>query len=387
VANEDTLGTIGGSADIDSAEVDKIFKEAFAQALPEGTKIQEPVVEQPVVETEQKPVVEEKKEPAVTPAPIVAEVVKTEATPPEKTEATPTQVDPNAWLNSLPEDLRAQAKAVLDERDRFKHSADSDRQRVIALNKKSMTLDRELAALRAQIQKPQDPQLAAATVKDSAKSSAEWEQLLGADPTLAKAIESRVNQLVEARENAAIGKFDEVAKQRASQAVAPLQAKSAADHYEQEMQALLKEVPNAQDVFASPQYNKWFNEYASPDIKEKVLHSIDHRTALDALYLYSRDLPKVVNDMVAAGEMEAPPAIQAVAQTEQKPAVVAADTSKADQVAKQREQKLTQAPVVQQAPAAVIPVAQAGIGASVDLDDPGTIALFEQVFKQNSRSR
>ncbi len=368
MANEDTLGTIGGSADVESKEVEELFNKAFEKALPEGNKIQEPVAV-PVVE-EVKPVVEEVK-------PVVAEVAATPAA------ETPPAEDPNAWLTSLPEDLQAKAKAVFDERDRFKHSAESDRQRVIALNKKSMTLDRELAALRAQSHKPQDIQLAAQTVKDSQKSSEEWEQLIGADPTLAKAVDSHVNKIVEARLTQLSAQFDEVARQRANQAVAPLQAKSAADQYDTELQAVLKEVPNAQDVFASAQYNKWFNEYASPDIKEKISTSIDHRTALDALYLYSRDLPRVVEDMVAAGEMEAP---QAVAPTEQK-VTPAADTSRADQVAKQREQKLTKAPVVQQAPAAVIPIAQAGAGASVDLDDPGTVAMFEQAFKKHSRQK
>lgn len=382
----DPLNQIGGQADLENTDVEKIFNEAYAKALPDAPKAAEPIVVPEPVKEEVKPeVAEEKKEevktpevvhPAVVEKPVVAatEEVKTE------TKTTATQEDPNAWLNSLPEDLRAKAKQVLDERNTFKHQFDSDRQRVIALNKKSMNLERELAALRSQVHKPQDPQLAAQAAQDANKSLAEWEQLIGADPTLAKAIDQRV----EARLNAAIGQFDSIAQQRAKQAVAPVQARQEVAARDEEVQLLLKEVPNALDVFESEQYKYWFDTYAAPGIKNVALTSTDHRDALEVLGVYARDLPKVVNDLVAQGKMQAPPQ---AAPAEQKQAPVAVDTSKADQVAKQREQKLTQAPVVQQAPAAVVPVAQAGAGASIDLDDPGTIALFEQAFQQNLRKR
>jgi len=391
------LTTIGGAADIDSPEVQELFNKAYAQEHPEHPKVPDPIDVPAVVEQkiEATPATPEIPDPAV-----VENKAKTEVQPDAAKEVIPAAVnppaatnDPNAWINSLPnEDLKAQARKIIEERDFAKHQWDSDRQRAQALNRKAMNQDRELAELRAKIQRPQaaqDPQLAAQATKEANKSLAEWEELVSADPKLAKAIEQKANEIAEARHNAAIGTMDEIAQQRVKQAVAPLQQSQLNNQIEQERQLLLKSVPNAQDVFASEQYAYWLENKASPGLKNLAYNSTDHRDALEVLSAYSYNLPSVVNEMVALGRMQPPPAQPQAVQQQQAAAtpVEAVDTSKADKVAKTRADKLTNAPVVQQAPAAVIPTSTVGAGGIVDLDDEGVQAYFTESFKKNLRTR
>lgn len=393
----DPLNTQQGAADLSSTEAEELFNKAFTESLT-GARVSAPAEVVPAAveatkELEPTPAVEQPPE-VVTEKPVEVVEQKKEEEPKPADGDAPKPDDPFAWISTLPDDVKSRVQSVVTERNQFKHQADSDRQRVIALNKKSMSLDRELAALRSKTHKPQanddTPPAANQRVQDTPpKNRAEWEQLLQADPALAQAIEGRVQDMVEARLKAAIGDFDRTTQERVQQAIAPLEVSQQNVRYNEEMDLLLQQVPNAMEVLQSDQYKHWYANYASPSMRHIAENSIDHRDALDVLYAYSRDLPTVINDLVAQGKMEAPQQAEQATQKQKQEEVPTpkADTTKADQVAKQREQKLNQAPVVQQASTVGIPSAQAPRGSQADLEDPAVIALFEKAFKENLRTR
>jgi hypothetical protein len=374
--------------DIDSDETQKLIEQEFNKALghhsPAATAVASPeVVDKPI---------EVPKEIKEAPA-VVAEVTKVEGTP-QVESATTTQVTKTDesktvadsglnvpdWAKSLDPELQKKIYDVAQAAQYHEQKWRSDVGRQNALQQKLLEARKQLATLSSQVMKPQDDNLAAAAQGDHAKSLAEWNQLIEADPNLAKAIDLRI------RAETAQLKAETQGQIKAT--VDPLYQHTEQNHVEEQRRILHDNVPNYQEVIKSPVYQYWFNNHAAPGIQNLARSSADASDAINILKMYAQEAPHVYNEMVNRGML---PREEATV-TQPARSVPAQDTALADKVAKTREEKVTQAPVVTSVQTPVVATSANSLsnskpGQAIDLDDEYVKQLFEAEYKKNTIRR
>lgn len=381
-SSENGQNVPANSIDLESDAAQKAFEEAFNKAagISEPTKVvtepEKPALEEPVKAEKETPVVQESvvKEDKET----VTEPVTKETVPEAQKKD-----DPYAWVGALPQDVQDKIRKEIETRSLAEHRLKSDVGRQNALQQKSLRLERELADLRSRVLKPQDPELAAAAKADQAKSLADWNTLIEADPSLAKAVETRIQAELSALEQ----KFE----QRINAQTDPLYQHSLDTYAERERQLLQSEVPNYQEVISSPVFSYWVSNIAAPGLQKLASDSNDHRDAITVLKAYSNDAQGVYEFLVNTGQMQALP-VQETAKTEPAKQVEVKDTSHADKVAQSRQQKVQTAPVIPTSPNPIATPKANSLGTSrpgdaADLDDAATLAMFEDAFKKYSARR
>lgn len=384
--------------DPNSADAQKWFSEAFASETGKDINTTtvvtppEPEATAPTVEvkTEQPPKKEEVK---VEPKLENQQAQKVEAATEKKEDAPTTQPSygnlPD-WAKDLPDAVKQNLSKELQEKLYYQQWKKSEEGRQASLQKLLLNTRRELADLRAKQNKPQeDSDLAAAAKADSAKTIAEWNALIEADPNLAKAIDLRTQQLI-AAESAKV-KAETQAQIQAN--VGPLLQHTEETYEQQQRRIVLDQIPNFDEVVSSPVYAYWVNRKASPGIKSLIYNSQEADDVMTVMQMYAQSAPSVYQEMVRAGMLPAQesPAQQRSTQVAQPQAPAPEVVAHADKVAQERANKVNSAPVVPASPAPVVPNAHGPIsrvpGDKVDPHDAAVQALFAAEFKKNQVQR
>lgn len=311
--NSQISGTFNQSVGLTADDAEKLFQAAFA-----GEDVTKLTSETPAEPTPEAPVEPAKSEVADPAAPAASEDKGSAPADPNA------QPDPYAWVGALgDEETKAKVAQILRERQELEHKYNSDRGRVKAASTAVQNLKAELEALRAaKEEKPQAATKPAAASVDI-PDSPEWSRVKEADSELATAIEKRAQELIEARLKQLAPDFGATAEERVKAAIAPFEQERVMQQQQQELYKLQQYVPNYQQVAASPQYNEWLEYYATPEIAH-LANNADTAskaiTVLQAFDYYAKQ--RWGNPQQAA------------------PAVAATDTTVADALAKQREDKL-----------------------------------------------
>lgn len=387
VATPDTIPA--NHIDIDSQETQKLLDDAFNSARGKDT---------PSVE-----VVPEPKEPAKEAPQVEIDANKDEAstatkvadTTEAKQEDAKSKETPNKdsqelvgipdWAKDLPREVQEKVLSIAQEAQYHQQRWRSDIGRQSALQNKLTEARRELARLSSQVKRPQeDSDLAAATKGDHSKSLEEWNQIIEADPNLARAIDLRIKAEVNQAKT-------EIARQVDAN-IDPLYQHNAQAFVEEQNRILHEAVPNVDEVLQSPVYNYWINNRAAPGIRQLATTSIDASDAINVLRVYAQEASGVFNEMVARGMIPNPQQVSTQsAQPVQQQTTTQVDTSVADKVAKNREQKVHAAPVVPTAPVTApttsmaTTLANSKPGQSVDLDDEYVQRALETAYNQYKR--
>lgn len=372
--------------DLESADAQKMFSEAFAGARGVDPPAITPVVPEPVVDTPA--VVEAKPD---TPAVVTTIPEANKDTPPSapaKTE--PTQVtqrpsDIPDWATKLDPELQDRVREVLRSKLQAEQRARSDSGRISAFQRQILERDRRIAELATQRTQPQDPNLAAAGKQDQAKTLEAWKQLNEAEPGIANAVDSRLSAETQALREELAAIKDTVKAQ-----TDPLYQQQERAYVEDQRRLLTEAIPNYVEVVNHPVYKYWFDTKASNGIKQLASTSTDHQDAVNVLSMYAQwaQTPQAVDELVNRGIISKDDVPQQAPQTVQTSTPV--DTALADKVAKSRENKVTTAPVVANTPSpitpgSVNPLHNSKPGDAVDIDSDQVAALFAETYKKYKR--
>ena len=387
VATPDTIPA--NHIDIDSQETQKLLDDAFNSARGKDTPSVE-VVPEPKESVKEVPQVEidANKDEAST-------ATKVADTTEAKQEDAKSKETPNKdsqelvgipdWAKDLPREVQEKVLSIAQEAQYHQQRWRSDIGRQSALQNKLTEARRELARLSSQVKRPQeDSDLAAATKGDHSKSLEEWNQIIEADPNLARAIDLRIKAEVNQAKT-------EIARQVDAN-IDPLYQHNAQAFVEEQNRILHETVPNVDEVLQSPVYNYWINNRAAPGIRQLATTSIDASDAINVLRVYAQEASGVFNEMVARGMIPNPQQVSTQsAQPVQQQTTTQVDTSVADKVAKNREQKVHAAPVVPTAPVTApttsmaTTLANSKPGQSIDLDDEYVQRALETAYNQYKR--
>lgn len=387
VATPDTIPA--NHIDIDSQETQKLLDDAFNSARGKDTPSVEVVPEpkEPVKEAPQVEIDVNKDE--------TSTATKVADTTEAKQEDAKSKETPNKdsqelvgipdWAKDLPREVQEKVLSIAQEAQYHQQRWRSDIGRQSALQNKLTEARRELARLSSQVKRPQeDSDLAAATKGDHSKSLEEWNQIIEADPNLARAIDLRIKAEVNQAKT-------EIARQVDAN-IDPLYQHNAQAFVEEQNRILHEAVPNVDEVLQSPVYNYWINNRAAPGIRQLATTSIDASDAINVLRVYAQEASGVFNEMVARGMIPNPQQVSTQsAQPVQQQTTTQVDTSVADKVAKNREQKVHAAPVVPTAPVTApttsmaTTLANSKPGQSVDLDDEYVQRALETAYNQYKR--
>lgn len=241
--------------DIDSADAQKLFADAFKEARGVETPAHTPVIETPTVVSEAK--VDVPAEPVVeTPKPDVAVEKKDTPAPPEpeKKEEVQARSDLPEWASKLDPALQENIREVLTARQTAEHKARSNAGRQAALQRQIYERDRRISELVAKMIKPSDNNQIAAGKEDSAKTLEAWKQLNEAEPGIANAVDSRIKAL-EDQLNQKLAANADVIKATTD----PLYQQRETEYREQQQQILADAIPNYADVINHTAYKYWFD--------------------------------------------------------------------------------------------------------------------------------
>jgi len=376
--------------DIDSQETQKLLDDAFNSARGKDTpsvgvvsEPKEPVKEAPQAATNASTDEDSGAKQATTTQ------AKAEDKSPDTgtTESKQELVGIPDWAKDLPREVQEKVLSIAQEAQYHQQRWRSDIGRQSALQNKLTEARRELARLSSQVRQPQeDSDLAAATKGDHSKSLEEWNQIIEADPNLAKAIDLRIKAEVSQAKT-------EIARQVDAN-IDPLYRHHEQAFVEEQNRILHEVVPNVDQVLQSPVYNFWINNRAAPGIRQLATTSTDASDAINVLRMYAQEAPSIFNEMVSSGMLPAPQVLQQNPSQTAQPAhqqTVSNDTSVADKVAKNREQKVHAAPVVPTAPVTApttsmaTTLANSKPGQSIDLDDEYVQRALETAYNQYKR--
>lgn len=347
--NSENTGTFSGNGGLSEADAQKIFNDVYG--IPNAPEIKDEVVESAKAE-----VVE------AAPA-VVAEADSTKGTetPPDKQAE-----DPLAWLNSVSdESLKAKISEVLRERAEIKHKYDSDRGRIAQAREAVTGLRQELDQLRARVNKPQEQKPAAAQSKTDIPDNPEWSKIAEDDPTLARAVEKRANEIVEARLKQLAPELSKIAEERTQAALAPFERDRAEQRLQDEMYRLKEAVPNFEQVVSSPQYNEWLEYYATPEIAHMAQGADTYTKAITVLQAFEH---YALNRFYGGQRPQA---------KSQEAAKAVVDTSVADKLAQERENKSRTGV----APGAARQTTPVGAGSAAKRE-PQTREELEKIFNE-----
>jgi hypothetical protein len=216
------------------------------------------------------------------PPPTEQEAPKEEVTP-ESTEQPKEEVKPPdnlAWLDTLPEEAKQRFEEVLREHAALQNNYKAVTNRLAPTQRRLAEAQRRLQELTSTTPNPVT-QGDASDTKPKADGTAKdelWERIRESDPVLAEAIEAQLK-----RERAALA-------QEMEQRLRPLQERTRDDDLRTEVQTLTQLVPNAVEVFQSPDFNGWLD--AQPPTVQKMFESSDHRDALALLRLFDADVAR-----------------------------------------------------------------------------------------------
>jgi len=382
VANPDSIPD--NHIDIDSQETQKLLDDAFNTARGKDSPSVE--VTTPEVKTEPPVEIDASKDESGTTKVVAPTQAKVEDKKPkeEKPEDKQELTGVPDWAKDLPREVQEKVLSIAQEAQYHQQRWRSDIGRQSALQNKLTEARRELARLSSQVRTPQeDTDLAAAAKGDHSKSLEEWNQIIEADPNLARAIDLRIKAEVSQAKT-------EIARQVDAN-IDPLYQHNAQAFVEEQNRILHEAVPNVDQVLQSPVYNFWINNRAAPGIRQLATTSTDASDAINVLRVYAQEAPSVFNEMVSSGLIPAPQQGQVQAQPAQPAQQQTVDTSVADKVAKVREQKVHAAPVVPVAPVAApttsmaTTLANSKPGQAIDLEDAYVQRALEEAYNQYKR--
>lgn len=369
--------------DLDSAEAQKMFSDAFSASRGVEPPAIVPVIPEPVVDT---PAVVEAKKEDISAVVTITPEAKVDTPSAQVTEPTAAPVqrpsDIPDWAAKLDPELQDKVREVLRSKLQAEQRARSDSGRISAFQKQILERDRRIADLATQSNKPQDPNLAAAGKQDQANTLEAWKQLNDAEPAIAAAVDARLAQIQEQM----AGVKDAVKAQ-----TDPLYQQQERAYVEDQRRLLTEAIPNYVEVVNHPVYKYWFDQKASSGIKKLAGTSTDHQDAVNVLSMYAQwaQTPQALDELVSRGIISKDDVPQqAPAQTVQTSTQV--DTALADKVAKSRNDKVTAAPVVANTPSPIAPgnvnaLHKSKPGDGVDLEGDEAVALFAKAYKENKR--
>lgn len=240
--------------------------------------------------------------------------------------------NPYAWVDSLTDaDMKAKVSKILAERLDLEHRWKSDNGRFRSAVQTVNQLKQELEKFKETKPQEEAPKpTKAAEIQIDIPDDPEWRKIAEADPELARAVDKRAKEIIEARLKNLAPDLSKQAEERVRAAVAPYEARQREEQFYQEMQQLQRDVPNLNEVVTSQQYKDWVQYYATPEIRELALNADSYTKAITVLKQYDYDM-RIRGGFKPAQEAQP-----------QKPI----DNTKAelaDKLAKEREDKLNKA--------------------------------------------
>lgn len=291
---------------------DKLFEEAFA-SVTEGRELKS---EEPIKEAQPE------------------EEVKEEAKDSEPAQ----EPDPNSWLESLPEDVRANVQTLVEEHAHLQQNYKSVYNRLAPTQRRLAELERRIKEQQYPQTREPAPGNASEKSPEQIERDEEWERIKESDPVLAEAFEKKLKKQQE--------QFDKLIEER----LRPYQERSYNDDLDRETQALLQVVPNAVEVFSHPSYMGWLE--AQSESVQRLNKSPRHEDAIALLKLYDADISRY------QASQQPPP--QAQPQVNQEAA----------KVQQRREDKLKN------------PVPQSGARTAPKQEEMDETKLFNEFFKK-----
>lgn len=293
-------------------EADRLLLGDKAPPIVEETPavVEEPVVEEtPPVE----PVVEEE----VPATPVEGEVEQKPA---------PTEEKVDAWLESVPEDVRGKVQERLDALAQAEHKIRSDDGRVRAFQRQAEELKQQLKKMSG------TPQTPAATV-DAPTTNEGWQQLIDHDPVLAEILEARVKAEIQELKKTAIDPLHR--RQETNEAI------ERSDVVARERARLAELIPDVDDIIKQPLFQGWLEHEAPPTLQRAFHDSLDHR---DYLAVFNQFAVDMINTGRVSPNGQQPSAAAPTAPN-------AVDPQRAQNIADARARKLNQPPVSGSTPA------------------------------------
>ncbi len=269
------------------AQGNELFHKAYSEISgttykPSEFKDVAPVPDTPVPEKEPTP--ETPAAPAAVEAPpeTPEKPVEEEAKPTTPTQPQQPQTR-EQLLEKFPEDQREAIRQLYGQLDLEAQRSRSTAGRLAKEQKQRQQVEQELVKLRSRgAARTQDPALAEQAKADYTKQIAEWQQLVEAEPTVAKAIDALTDAKVKdvqselSKLRSELDSRDEVGQQHQFE-----------NEKQREWNTLIEAVPNAPDVIRSQEFIFWKDNIAPPGLKQLAESSIDHRDALFVLQQYS----------------------------------------------------------------------------------------------------
>lgn len=357
------MTTENNAAPLTAKEADKLFRDAYSDIHKsqgksttgyEGSSYDDvPVVATPVIEPSTTPPV---------PDPVVAAPAEP-ATPTQSAAAPSTPETPSApvqktieeLVKELPGDAQQFIQKIMAERDLADQRYRTTSGRLHKTRQEFLERQREVAELRTRVAQPQ-PSVEAQAKIDHAKSLEEWQAVIQAEPTLAKAVDA----LTDAKVGAVAAQLTKLQTDLEARSNATNEYNQALNR-EQEWDKLTQRVSNVQDVLSSPVYKDWIAHRAPPYIQKMATESVDHRDALFVLETYMPYAQAVQEEMNRRTNPAAPstPAATPAAPT---------TPTRADEIANQRNNKPVVA-VVSGAPPLNVTAQRGDLGSAEAVDD------------------
>lgn len=233
-------------------------------------------------------------------------------------EQPPSQPDPNDWLKSLPDNVRANVENLAKQaslwQQRHQEQA-SEKRRVL----------NELNQLKKKVEAPKpQPAQADAEVDDV------WNQLKEADPILYKALDKKLRALEDKLAGEAARKVEEKLQ--------PLEYERHEAFVQEQLGALEQQVPNWREVTSDPYWKMWLDAQTSGT--QAMFNSPYAADSVRLLKLYADDMSRLFGQQQP---VDVPPQQQAQPTTAVDP--------KAAQVSQARQDKLAKTAPLPAAPA------------------------------------
>lgn len=321
-------------------EANKLFRDAYSDIHKAQGRIQNnydaPSYEQDEPSAAPVAPVVSPSTPEPTPTPAAAAPAEQPATPPAAaTPATPAPAAPvqktlEDMVKELPGELQTFINQTIAERNLADQRYRTTSGRLHKTRQEIADRQRELMELRTRVAQPTQPSVEAQSKIDHAKSLDEWNAVIQAEPTLAKAVDA----LTDAKVAAVREELTQL--QKAIDTREQSNADFQKDQYKRtEWDKLVQRVPNVADIVQSPVYRNWIENLAPPQVR-KIAESNDHEDALFVLAAfhpyatwYDQQERAARGQPVQSGQPTTPAAT---------PATPAAPT-RADEIANQRNNK------------------------------------------------
>lgn len=316
--NSDNTGTFSNAEGLSDSDAEKLLAAVYNGE--DVSKFTSSAPEEPQEKQETEP--EQKQEAQADPVQNGAETPDKEVKG-NNQEQSQDKSNPYAWVESISDaDMKAKVSQMLAERLDLEHRWKSDNGRLRSAAQVANQLRQELDKIKKPPQEEKKEPSAAESSVDIPEDP-EWRKIVESDSVLAKAIEKRAQQIVEARLNKLAPDLAKQAEERARAAVAPYEAQQRQQEYESDLHRLRSEVPNLDQVVGSQQYRDWLTYYATPEIQKMAAEGDTYTKAITVLKHFDYDMRMRMSNFQP-----------------QHTQVSADEQAKADKLAKEREEKL-----------------------------------------------